>query len=128
MTAPRSQPTNASPTPWELIAATEHHGPYIVNEYGHDVCDFYAMSNPLAASMRNGGNSYPVHFTDAEANAKLVVEAVNSHATLKARIEELTAALQFIADGYDNHDVNHVDYRVKVYQVALDALGPKAGS
>jgi hypothetical protein len=31
-------------------------------------------------------------------------------------------ALQFIVDGYDNHDVNHVDYRVKVYQVALDAL------
>lgn len=34
----------------------------------------------------------------------------------------LIEALEFICDGYDNHDVNHVDYRVKVYQVALDAL------
>lgn len=31
-------------------------------------------------------------------------------------------ALQFIADGYDNQDVNHVDYRVRVYQVATEAL------
>jgi len=38
------------------------------------------------------------------------------------RIDELEAALQFIADGYENHNINHVDYRVKVYQVALDAL------
>lgn len=37
-------------------------------------------------------------------------------------IVRLRAALQFIADGYDNHDVNHVDFRVKSYQVALDAL------
>lgn len=44
---------------------------------------------------------------------------------LKARIEDLTKALQFIADGYDNQDVNHLDYRVKVYQVALDAIQPK---
>jgi hypothetical protein len=39
----------------------------------------------------------------------------------------LMKALQFIADGYDNHDVNHVDYRVRVYQVALDALGRVGG-
>lgn len=39
-----------------------------------------------------------------------------------AEIQRLRKALQFIADGYDNQDVNHVDYRVKVYQVALDAL------
>lgn len=31
-------------------------------------------------------------------------------------------ALQFIADGYDNHDVNHVDYRVKAYQVATETI------
>ncbi len=42
------------------------------------------------------------------------------------RIDILEAALRFIADGYDNHDVNHVDYRVKVYQVALDALSDPA--
>ncbi len=38
------------------------------------------------------------------------------------RIDALVKALQFIADGYDNHDVNHIDFRVKAYQVALDAL------
>jgi hypothetical protein len=63
-----------------------------------------------------------------EADAAFIVEAVNSYASLKARIAELEAALQFIADGYDNHDVNHVDYRVKVYQVSLEALQIKAGS
>jgi hypothetical protein len=41
------------------------------------------------------------------------------------RIQELEEALRFIADGYDNQDVNHVDYRVKVYQVALDVLEVK---
>lgn len=41
---------------------------------------------------------------------------------LEEEIVRLRAALQFIADGYDNHDVNHVDFRVKAYQVALDAL------
>lgn len=30
--------------------------------------------------------------------------------------------LQFIADGYDNHDVNHVDFRVKAYQVATETI------
>ncbi len=51
----------------------------------------------------------------AEANAAFIVKAVNCH-------DHLVEALQFIADGYDNHDVNHVDFRVKAYQVALDAL------
>jgi hypothetical protein len=51
-----------------------------------------------------------------EANAAFVVKAVNAH-------DILVQALEFIRDGYDNYDVNHVDYRVKVYQVALDALG-----
>lgn len=34
----------------------------------------------------------------------------------------LRDALQFIADGYANQNVNHLDYRVKVYQTALSAL------
>jgi hypothetical protein len=89
----RSQPTTAthSATPWVLVEANEHHGPYICNAWGGDVCDLYAMSNPLAASVRNGGDSEPVLFRDAEANAAFIVEAVNSHATLKARVAELEA-------------------------------------
>lgn len=38
------------------------------------------------------------------------------------QIASAKKALQFIADGYENHDINHVDYRVTVYQVATDAL------
>jgi hypothetical protein len=39
-----------------------------------------------------------------------------------AALEALEEALQFIADGYDNQDVNHVDFRVKAYQVATETL------
>lgn len=42
--------------------------------------------------------------------------------TLRAQLASARKALQFIADGYENHDINHVDYRVTVYQVATDAL------
>ena len=52
---------------------------------------------------------------EAAANAAFIVRACNSH-------EALVKALEFIRDGYDNQDVNHVDFRVKAYQVALDAL------
>lgn len=43
-----------------------------------------------------------------------------------SEIERLRVALEFIVEGYANQDVNHVDYRVKVYQVALAALGKEA--
>lgn len=52
---------------------------------------------------------------------KLCVEAADE-------IERLRKALEFIRDGYDNQYVNHVDYRVKVYQVALDALASVGGA
>jgi hypothetical protein len=58
---------------------------------------------------------------DSEANAAFIVKAVNAH-------DGLVEALEFIRDGFDNQDVNHVDYRVKVYQVALDALSRVGGS
>lgn len=73
--------------PWELVAATEHHGPYIVNQWGGDVADLYAMSNPMSMSVRNGGDSFPVPFNNADANAAFIVKAVNSH-------DELVAALK----------------------------------
>jgi hypothetical protein len=71
-----------TPTPWELIEATEHHGAYVVNGWGRTVCDLYAMSNPMAASVRNGGTSFPVPFDDMAANAAFIVKAVNSHEAL----------------------------------------------
>lgn len=65
----------------------------------------------------NGDNEQTCHVEgpSAKAMAAFIVRAVNSH-------EALVKALEFIRDGYDNQDVNHVDFRVKAYQVALDAL------
>ena len=57
-----------------------------------------------------------------------VVQKNEEIASLKARIEELETALRFIAAGYANLDVNHVDFRVKTYEVALDVLNPKGAT
>lgn len=54
----------------------------------------------------------------AKANAAHQTEVES----LRAKLAIARKALQFIADGYENHDINHVDYRVTVYQVATDAL------
>lgn len=40
---------------------------------------------------------------------------------------DLVRALEFIRDGYANQDVSHVDFRVKSYEVALDALESAQG-
>ena len=87
------------------------------------------------ASPHHGGcqNCYGIVMDDAADEIERLTERCSAYkgqveagaaeiATLKARVAELEAALQFIADGYENHDVSHVDYRVKTCQVALDAL------
>lgn len=86
-------------TPWEYVASTEHHGPYVTASYGGDICDCYCMSNPSALSVRNGGNSYPIHHQgeQADANAQFIVRAVNSHAAL---VEALKAARHFIEESH----------------------------
>ena len=63
--------------PWEYVASTEHHGPYVSCKWGGDICDCYVMSNPMAASVRNGGESYHInHQGDkADANAHLIAAA-----------------------------------------------------
>lgn len=96
MTASRSQPTNEtpSPLPWEVVAGTDHHGAYIVCASGLDVCDLYAMSNPNSLAICNGGDSRPVPFMDMDANARLIVEAVNSHAALVKALEMAEYALR----------------------------------
>jgi hypothetical protein len=71
---------------------------------------------PVASGQQDwatnpGGPNYKT----ACANAAFIVKAVNNH-------EALVKALEFIRDGYDNQDVNHVDFRVKAYQVACDVL------
>lgn len=80
MTAPvqRSQPsTEHAPTPWQIGIA--------LYPYRH----FYGSSDKNGAALAIGscvtalGEKYDV------ANAAFIVEAVNSHASLKARVEEL---------------------------------------
>src|SRR5689334_4668023 len=82
-----------TPGPWEYVPSTEHHGPYVTTIFGSTVCDCYCMSNPNAASVRNGGTSYPInHMADhADANAKRIVLAVNS-------FDSLVEALRYIVE------------------------------
>ena len=60
---------------------------------------------------------------DAKRRALAIAdERAKENVRLRAERDVLVKALEFIRDGYENHNVNHVDYRVKVYQVALDVL------
>jgi hypothetical protein len=38
------------------------------------------------------------------------------------QVENYRAFTQFAIDGFDNQDINHVDYRVGIYKAALDAI------
>ena len=76
-----------SPLPWEHVAATDHHGAYIVSASGLDVCDLYAMSNPSSYSVRNGGDSRPIPFVDMDENARHIVKCVNAFPDLVKALE-----------------------------------------
>ena len=58
--------------PWEYIASTEHHGPYVVAPFGGDIADCYTMSNR------------PIHFQheQADANARLIAAAPDLYEAL----------------------------------------------
>lgn len=53
---------------------------------------------------------------------QMIKDAAAEITILRAQLASARKALQFIADGYENHDINHVDYRVKVYQAATEVL------
>lgn len=83
-------------------------------------------SQPSITDLLARAKEMPSSLNNACRTIELMADEIGA---LKARVAELEGVLQFIADGYDNHDVNHVDYRVKVYQVATEALshaGPVA--
>jgi len=93
-----------SPLPWEHVAATDHHGAYVVSASGLDVCDLYEMSNPRSYAVCNGGDSKPVPFIDMDANARLIVRAVNSHDALVKACEAALEHLYEIADKDEDPD------------------------
>jgi hypothetical protein len=88
------------PLPYEIVEATEHHGPYICNSYGTTVCDFYFMTDPSAFSVRNGGASRPIPFTDAAEHAAFLVKAANAHDAL---VDALEAARKRIAENIGDY-------------------------
>lgn len=83
--------TKHTPTPWEYVPGTEHHGPYVTSEFGNTVADLYTMTLPGERSVVNGGPSKPVPFLHemADPNAEFIVRAVNSHDALVAIAEEV---------------------------------------
>lgn len=82
--------------PYELVEATEHHGPYVCTSYGSTVCDFYAMSDPSSPSVRNGGTSKPISFTDAAEHAEFMVRAANAYGPM---LESLRAIVDRAENG-----------------------------
>ncbi|MBY5553774.1 hypothetical protein J0664_05815 [Rhizobium leguminosarum] len=83
------------PLPYELVEATEHHGPYICTSYGTTVCDFYFMTDPAAFSVRNGGTSRPISFTDAAEHAAFMVKAANVHDDLLDALRDIVGDAEF---------------------------------
>jgi len=77
MASSRFYVSDYTPGPWEYVPSTEHHGPYVSGPCFGDICDCYVMSNPAALSVRNGGDSYPIHHQpdNADANARLIAAA-----------------------------------------------------
>lgn len=68
--------------PWQVVPATEHHGPFVTTEDDRSVCDLYAMSGP--GSIGGGGKPKPCSFHNAEANAALIAAAPDMLEALKA--------------------------------------------
>jgi len=56
-----------------------------------------------------------------------VDERVEADARLIAAAPDLLAALEFIAEGFDNQDVSHLDYRIKAAEAALEAIAKAKG-
>lgn len=148
MTVSRSQPiTGHTPTPWRLCT-TGNLGSAIEAPSGkayYDGDDGYRIV--CSYQECTASEMYVVQEANRRANGALIVEAVNSYATLKARITELEEALvrtaaslaatisllertpkaKMAAPSNTMFEQMLVDYRNSL-EAARAALQPKAGS
>jgi hypothetical protein len=119
-----------SPTPWEISPCRTVDDTAMI--VGGENFQFGLIADVTedkdAAFIVKAVNSYDDHIA-ALKGAEVVANTAGSLLKEKdERIGALVKALEFIRDGYANQDVNHVDYRVKVYQVALEALAKAGGT
>ena len=91
-----------TPTPWEVWRAPEGGGVTVRAVY-HDEMGRRITCWPALCNA--GGQSN-------EANAALIVEAVNSHATLTAALEEARGALEVFAEAHKAYDAYSLCVRV----------------
>jgi hypothetical protein len=54
-------------------------------------------------------------------------EYVEAFQQQEGKLASARKALEFIRDGYDRNDINHVDFRVGAYKAALSALSDEEG-
>jgi hypothetical protein len=121
-----SQPMMATPTPWEAQAYDESEsGIAIIGlRTNEDGTSYPSPTNGIVAWVALHPNEIDAKDpTRALATAALIVNAVNSHASLQARIQEMEAALKRYQDG--THEWRR---RAETAEAALAAPQPKDGA
>jgi hypothetical protein len=84
-------------TPWSVGQTRKHHNGnwhetlIHVGDYSKTGC---GIGNAIAIVYTGGNGACSLQPADIEANAAYIVEAVNAHAALTARVAELMAALR----------------------------------
>lgn len=124
---PKAVDSSHTPLPWDVVEATENHGPYITTLYGTTVCDLYAMSDPQGlGALLHGNERKPISFTDADQNAVLIAAAVNSYADMFAALVNVRKLISEAAlTGFNYLDGNWAE-RLFASQAVTSAAIAKA--